>query len=373
MRIGFDAKRAFHNFSGLGNYSRDIIRSLHEQFPEHEYILYTPRLNNDLTLIEGDHIQIKSPRAPLGKIQQSWWRTYGLAGEIEKDRLDIFHGLSNELPRHLEKRSLKKMVTIHDLIFLRYPGWYPYIDRTIYNRKFRYAARIADKVITVSEQTKQDLQEFFGTEDEKIRVIYQGCHQKFTITLDEKQKKEAKIHWNLPDEYLLYVGRIEKRKNLLNLVIALHQQAINMPLVVVGRSTPYAKKVREYIQAKQMKNILFLEEVQVEDLPALYQMAKIFLYPSVFEGFGIPILEALHSGVPVITSRGGCFSEVGGAAALYVDPEDPEEIGVVLKDLLNDPERQQQLISRGRQQARTFSNDKIAFQIMELYKGISHA
>lgn len=368
MRIGFDAKRAFLNRSGLGNYSRDIIRSLHQNYTANEYFLYTPNLKNSLPVVEGESITISKPPESYGKLRQAYWRSLMLSNQVQKDKLDIYHGLSNELPRNIHKSGAKTVVTIHDLIFMRYPEWYKPLDRAIYKKKFSSSSKTADRVITVSQQTKADLIDFFGIEEKKIKVIYQGCNEVFKNTLNEKHKSEVKTKWELPDEYLLYVGTIEKRKNLLNLIKAIHQQGITIPLVVVGRQTAYMKQVNEYIMDNDLKNILFLKEVSVEDLPGIYQMAKIFIYPSVFEGFGIPILEAMVSGVPVITSKGGCFSEVGGDSSIYIDPSNVEELGTELKKLISDTAQQQKMIAAGLKHATQFSNTTIASQIMELYK-----
>ena len=259
------------------------------------------------------------------------------------------------------------MVTIHDLIFMRYPEWYRPVDRVIYRNKFRYSSRIANRVIAVSQQTREDLVNFFGIEREKIHVIYQGCNESFAKRLNDTQKRQVRLKWNLPEHYLLYVGTIEKRKNLLNLIRAIHQHGIDMPLVVVGKPTKYMKDIRDYIEIHQLKNVFFLNEIPVEDLPGIYQMASMFIYPSVFEGFGIPILEALVSGIPVITSKNGCFHEVGGNSTLYIDPSDTEELGTELKRLLSDRALQNKMIADGLRHSEQFTNDTIARQVMDLY------
>lgn len=367
MRIGFDAKRAFLNRSGLGNYSRDIIRSLHQAFPDNEYILYTPRTGT-LSFPDDTSYTVTGPPESFDRLRQAYWRSVLLADRIRQDRLDIYHGLSNELPRKIDKTATKSVVTIHDLIFMRHPEWYKPIDRFIYRQKFSYSSRVADRVIAVSQQTRNDLVEYFGISDEKISVIYQGCNKAFYQQLSDQQKTRTRGKWNLPGEYLLYVGTVEERKNLLTLVKAIHQHRIMMPLVVVGRYTAYMKQVRKYIESEQIKNIIFLEEVAVEDLPAIYQMATIFIYPSVFEGFGIPILEAILSGVPVITSKGGCFSEVGGNSSVYIDPSDPGELGAEIVRLLDDSSLREQMTAAGLKHSGQFSAEKIAEQVFRLYK-----
>ena len=233
MRIGFDAKRAFYNRSGLGNYSRDLILSLMQHYPENEYYLYTPSLKNCISFLPDDKAILGIPPSPRGKLGQSFWRSYRMAEKARKDNIEIFHGLSNEIPRNIDRKGIKSIVTIHDLIFMRYPEWYNPVDVAIYKRKFLYSCRHANMIISVSDQTKSDLVSLFSVDEGKIRVIHQGCNEVFKKTLDEKEKKAVRIRWDLPGEYLLYVGTIEERKNLLTLIRALQHSAINLPLVVV--------------------------------------------------------------------------------------------------------------------------------------------
>ncbi len=367
MKIGFDAKRAFYNYSGLGNYSRNVISCLQHNFNEHEYYLYTPSLKKAISFIESENVNIFTPDTKSGRILKSYWRSFLLSKQLIRDGIQIFHGLSNELPAKINDSSIKSVVTIHDLIFIRYPELYNSIDREIYNRKFRYSSEIADIVIAVSQQTKNDLIEYYKTNEKKIKVIYQGCNDRYNINLLKKDIDEVKTKYDLPMDYILYVGTIEERKNLLNVVKALHLGKIDIPLVIIGKTTEYLKEVVNYICKNLVENTIFLRAVPFEDLPAIYQGAQIFIYPSIFEGFGIPILEALQSGVPVITSKGGCFEEVGGKAAHYVDPMSVDEIIHAIKKIGEDSELRKEMIEKGKSQAKKFSNSLIAQQIMNTY------
>jgi glycosyltransferase involved in cell wall biosynthesis len=373
MRIGFDAKRAYLNRSGLGNYSRDTIRALCNEFPHEDYYLYSPSFNNQFSFLhETPNVHLCKPDFSLNKLYGSFWRTFRLGDRLIYDKIEIFHGLSNELPVGLKNKRVRTVVTIHDLIFMRHPEWYKPFDRAIYRKKFFYSCKISDKVVTVSKQTKNDLMSFFGIPEEKIEVIYQGCNIKFRSELSLEQKKTIKQKWNLPNEFILYVGTVEERKNLLNIVKAMQQQKIDIPLVVVGRHAKYADKVKKYIRDNSITNIHFLKEVTVNDLPAIYQSAKLFVYPSLFEGFGIPILEALFSRVPVITSREGCFSEVGGDSALYINPLDIEELGNAILKVLDDNKLSASMRDSGFKQAQLFAEDIGAKQLMNLYKKLLH-
>jgi len=370
MRIGFDAKRAFFNYSGLGNYSRNIIQYLRLYYPDNEYFLYVPRRSPVPSIHDSQGENIKYPDSLLSRSFPSIWRSYLLPGRLDSDKIDLYHGLSNEIPFGIHKYNIKSIVTIHDLIFLRYPEWYNSIDRKIYRTKTLYSCRNANRIIAVSNQTKSDIVEFYKVSPEKIDVIYQGCDPKFYGQSSQLLKEEILKKYNLSPGYLLSVGTVEKRKNLLNVVKAIHEGKIDVPLVVIGMQTSYTKIVKDYIALHQIKNIRFLENVSNEDLPPLYQMASLFIYPSIFEGFGIPILEALYSKVPVITTSGGCFSEAGGEHSIYIDPENIEQIADSIKKVLNNNDLRLKMIIKGYDHALKFNDKAIAHNIYSVYKTV---
>ena len=369
MRIGFDAKRAFFNRSGLGNYSRFIIQSLINNYQGNEYVLYSPKAQNRINFLGPDsNHKLVTPRKIIHQKFPSYWRSMAMAGEFSQDNIQIFHGLSGEIPKNITRFNVKSVVTIHDLIFLRFPDLYKSIDRKVYTKKFRFACENADKIIAISQQTKEDIIQFFNIDSNKIEVIYQSCNQRFHTTSPNDEKKEVKDLYKLPDNYLLYVGTIEKRKNLLSIVKALHQGKIDTPLVVVGKKTPYFEEVNNYIKEFNLRNIRFLKNVPDHHLPALYQMASVFIYPSVFEGFGIPILEALFSKLPVITSKGSCFPEAGGPSSIYIDPENYQELAESIKNALENNELRSKMIKDGLDHAQNFRHELIAKQLNNLYQ-----
>lgn len=191
----------------------------------------------------------------------------------------------------------------------------------------------------------------------------------FRNPISEEQKQAVRAAYNLPESFLLIVGAIEKRKNAKLIVEALHRTSLDIPLVIVGKATDYIDEVRDAIQRYKMeKQILFLHNVSTVDLPALYAAAKVFVYPSVFEGFGIPVLEALNTGTPVITSLGSCFEETGGDAALYIDPYNVDELGDTIERVISDSALRQQMITEGKKHADNFTDEKIANQLMGIYK-----
>ena len=367
MRIGFDAKRAFFNLSGLGNYSRNTIRHLGRKYPEHDYFLYIPKRKSGIGTGEFAEYRKMYPRSWAGKKFSSLWRSYWLGKTLEKDGIDLYHGLSNEIPFDMPRPAVRSVLTVHDLIFLRYPEWYKSIDRRIYTKKVRHSCQATDRIIAISQQTRADIQEYLGIPPEKIDVVYQGCDPAFYSGAGQDEKERLRQKYDLPRDFLLSVGTIEPRKNLLSIVQALHIGSQDMPLIVIGRPTPYLEKVLQYIRKHSLQNIIFLRDVPNDDLPGLYQMAKIFIYPSRFEGFGIPILEALCSHTPVITSTGSCFAEAGGKSSLYIDPDKPEELADAIHRVLDDTGLQNSMKSEGFKHAMHFTQDIIAENIMQVY------
>jgi glycosyltransferase involved in cell wall biosynthesis len=375
MKIGFDAKRVFQNFTGLGNYSRDMIRFLVDEFPDNQYHLYAPKvlLHPDLKALENHtSISFLTPKTQLDKTFKSLWRSVNLEKELRKDGVDLFHGLSNEIPIRKKDGKVKYIVTIHDLIFKRYPRNYKAIDRQIYNTKFKYACKNADRIIAISEQTKADIVKFYKIKAEKIDVIYQTCHANFKKQYPSEVKLHIRQKYDLPERYLLNVGTIETRKNLNAIIQALPLMKNDLPLVVIGRSTRYMNFIK--VQMNKLKldpsRVLFLKNVSIEELPSIYQMADVFIYPSFFEGFGIPIIEALYSKTPVITTEGGCFAEAGGPNSIYVHPEKYDVLAQEIDRVVSDRVLADAMREKGYQYAQKFDGKTLARQVMAVYERV---
>lgn len=374
MKIGFDAKRAFHNFRGLGNYSRDLLAGLSRYHPTEEYFLFTPEFNDDRAIRWLDQYKrfkiVKPDGFLLAKIP-ALWRSFFISDEIKKLDLDIFHGLSHELPKGIEKSGVKSIVTIHDLIFLRYPNFFPWVDRQVYLKKVKYACEHSDLIISICEQTKQDLINFLGVKADKIRVVYQSCNPRFYTPMDDEKAQNVLRKYEVGKNFILNVGAIEPRKNTLNLIKAYSKlkKSINSDLIVIGDGGEYKKEVNALIVSLGLeKRVRILSNVSSADLPAFYQASQLFVYPSLFEGFGIPIIEALFSKTPVVTSRGSCFPEAGGPNSIYIDPENPEELANAIEKVLTDEDLKYSMIENGRNFVEKFHRSNTTEELMKVYR-----
>jgi len=373
MKVGYEAKRAFLNSTGLGNYSRGIIRMMALDFPNNEYYLYTTEIDpeNKLNFLDG-LTEVKTV-LPKNKKFASLWRSKGVVADLQRDGIELYHGLSHELPIGISKRGIKSVVTIHDLIFMRFPQYFGWVSRKIYKAKIKYACKVADRVIAISEKTKADLIELLKIHPEVIEVVYQGCDERFRVRQSAEQLTEVGAKYKLPLNYILSVGTIEPRKNLMLLAKALLFLPKNTHVVIVGKQARYYKQVYAYlVQHKLDDRVLFIDKVTFADLPAIYQGAQLFVYPSRYEGFGIPVLEALVSGVPVIATTGSCLEEAGGPDSLYVDPDDETDLTEKIRMVLDDKALQKKMISKGFIYSRKFEQKKLASQLMDLYTKVLH-
>ncbi|RZK20317.1 MAG: glycosyltransferase family 1 protein [Pedobacter sp.] len=368
LKIGYDGKRAANNLTGLGNYSRSLIEHLADQYPENQYLVYSPKAKSAKQIdafFEKENIQLKLPQ------DRFLWRTLNILKDLLRDNVQIFHGLSHEIPFYIQHTPIKSVVTIHDLIFLRFPHYYKLIDRKLYEWKSKSACKRADKIIAISEKTKQDIVELYGTNPDKIEVIYQSCDESFKTTLSQPTLEKIRREYNLPDKYILSVGTIEARKNLLLTIKALRNVRDDYKLVVIGKQTPYFNEVEKEIEALALKDrIILLRNIPFTDLPGIYQMAGIFVYPSFYEGFGIPIIEALYSGVPVIAAKGSCLEEAGGPKSIYIEPTDVNGLSNRINEVLANPSLQKEMKEKGLEFVQKFNSPLVTQQLMNCYLNI---
>ena len=328
------------------------------------------------------NFQTIQPQNFFYKKLPSLWRRIGIVKQIDQAHLDIYHGLSNELPKNIEKLNIKTVVTIHDLIFERFPKTYHLDERYTHRWKIKRACKIADLVIAISEQTKNDLIELYGVTPQKITVCYQSCNPIFEKTISEIEKNNVKKKYQLPDQYFLFVSSITARKNLIVICRAMIilKDTLAVPLVIIGDGKIEKNEVKQLMRENGMEHrLLFLNELSAAkedsftsaaDFPAIYQQALALVYPSIFEGFGLPILEAMWSGLPVICSSVSSMPEVAEDAALYFSPEDTNQLAQHLQAIVSDQQLVKTLKDKGREQAKKFSTENYANQIIKIYKSL---
>lgn len=299
--------------------------------------------------------------AHIGEGNPSLWRSVYLGKEVEKSSIDVFHGLSAELPFYLP-HNIKKVVTVHDVMFDIFPHQYASIDRVMYRNKLRYALNNADKIIAVSQSTKQDLQKFYSIEESRIDVVYPTWSPSFDTEIAETTTLA-----DLPENYFLFVGNEIERKNLKTVLKALNKE--KLPLVVI---TPNRKKViKEY--SKQLKKlekgqVTILENISDSEMPAFYSNAYALIYPSLYEGFGLPVLEALKSGIPAITTNNSSLKEVGAKGCLLMKkPTNVEELIDNLKTI-SDSEYYKKLKLQIKPHLSSFEPKSMVSELMKIYE-----
>ena len=365
MIIGIDAKRIVRNGTGLGSYGRTLVNDLIRLGNNDLQLrLYAPDEGRDDLrgqIIEG--AEFSYPKGHPSSLRKAWWRSWGIVADLLRDGVQVYHGLSGELPVGLRRAGIRAVVTIPDLIFLRHPEYYHWVDARIYEWKFRQALREADHIIAISERTRQDILELGGAQyADRISVIYQSFAPRFSTVVTADRRAEVRERYKLPHRFVLNVGTIERRKNLAVAVEAVDLLPHDIHLVAVGRQTSY---VRELPHSDRLH---LLSGVPDADLAVIYALAEAFVYPSRYEGFGIPIIEAIAAGLPVVACTGSCLEEAGGPYSRYVSPDDPIGMSEALKMSLRGSRGRQERIDLSRDYIRRFQGTDVAAQVAALYE-----
>ena len=386
-KIGFDAKRIVRNATGLGSYGRTLVNDL-AHYPL-ELRLYAPdqgRGQLRQQIKQQENVSFCYPAPSHLPFSKALWRSKGVVGDLKRDGIQLFHGLSGELPIGIRKSGIRSVVTIHDLIFLRHPEYYNPIDVFLYRRKFHATLREAERVVAISECTKRDILAYSDFPEDRIDVVYQSCGTRFREEADAETKAEVRTRYHLPEHYILSVGTIEPRKNALLAVKALKEllpyggrsgggfTSSPLHLVLVGRQTSYVRKeILPFAERNGLTDrVHLLSDVPNHHLPAIYQQALCFVYPSRYEGFGIPIIEAIQSRLPVVAATGSCLEEAGGPDSLYVHPDDAEALASAILRSLPGNEGREQRIQRSLQYIQRFENNDIAQQMLTEYERCLH-
>lgn len=366
--IGYDAKRIVRNGTGLGSYGRTLVNDLAPIMPDTTLRLYAPDAGRDdlrCQVQPRENVRFCYPRHLRFRLQRDWWRMKGVVKDLRCDGVELYHGLSGELPEGLSAAGIPGVVTVHDLIFLRHPEFYPALDAFFYKLKFRKMLREATRIIAISACTKRDILYYGDFPEDRIDLVYQSCSTRFSQPVSPSLLVEARRKYRLPQRYVLNVGTVEVRKNILLGIRAMAKLPADLHLVIVGRQTKYQKQLDAEIRKLGLGNrIHFLQGVPNTLLPAVYRQAEAFIYPSRYEGFGVPVIEAIQSGLPVVAATGSCLEEAGGPDSLYVDPDDADGAAAAV---LSAMENRTGMVERSRHYVRRFENQDVASQVLEVY------
>ena len=368
MLIGIDASRAAtQERTGTGNYSLQLIRHLLALESGHRYRLYFNRPPTVGLFPMTADLELRV--MPFPRL----WTHVRLSWEMARQPPDVLFVPAHVLPLVHPRCSV---VTVHDLGYRHYPEAHPLLDRLYLDLSTRYNAQAARRVIAVSQATQDDLVQHYGIEPGKISVVYSGWDERMQPVEDEGTIERVKARYGIRGEYVLYVGTLQPRKNLgrlLEAVALLREQAQRGEapgLVISGRKGWLYDPVFQQVERLGLeREVVFPGYVPQEDLPALLSGARLFVFPSLYEGFGLPVLEAMACGTPVVCSNVSSLPEVAGDAAFLVDPRDVKGMAEAMNRLLQDEGLRAEVVERGYRRVRQFSWDRCARETLAVLEG----
>ncbi len=372
--IGFDGKRAVVNYSGLGNYSRLVIELVAGMLPDARLRLYTPKIkpNPQLEpLLSNPNLELVLPDTRMGRMFGSLWRSSWMSSQLRRDGLSFYHGVSNQLPAGIDRTGIPSVVTIHDLIFRRHPEFYHKADAIIYDRQIHRSAEQADRIIAISERTRDDIIDLYGISPSKIDLVYQGCDSSFYRPVTQEAVADMKRRYGITGRYIVGVGTIEARKNQMLALKALRFLPDDVTLVLVGRPTDYTKAIQREAAALGLdRRLKLIHGAPFRDFPAFYAGAELSSYPSFYEGFGIPVIESIAAGTPVIAATGSCLEEAGGPGGVYVSPLDERLFAEYAEAIMADGDLRERMVREGRAYISRFSAAEFSKGLREVYSKV---
>ncbi len=364
MRIGIDARK-LHDF-GIGTYIRNLLRQLARLDHDSQFVVLSRP--EDREALDALGVNFRAIAETASNYSVAEQLKVPLA--LQREAVSLFHAPHYVLPPLVRCRSV---VTIHDCIHLMFPQYLPNRIALAYARTaISLAARRATRIITVSESSKRDILRYVDVPPEKIDVIYNAYDERFGIEPREEDVVRVRERYQLHDEFVLYAGNVKPHKNLERLVSAFdivrRRGLDHLKLVIIGDEMSKYTALRRAVHKHQLhKYVRFLGYLPEETLAVMYRLAGVFVFPSLYEGFGLPPLEAMASGTPVVTSNVSSLPEVAGDAAVLVDPYDPEAIADGMYRVLTDERLRSDLRRRGVARAREFSWETSVRRVREIY------
>jgi glycosyltransferase involved in cell wall biosynthesis len=368
MRVAIDARK-LHDF-GIGTYIRNILRHLARIDQVSEYVLLCAAADMHVAPTLGPNFRAVLEPSPNYSIREQWH----VPLVLQRERPDVYHAPHYVLPAAVPCPSV---VTIHDCIHLMFPQYLPNRRAYLYARTVMWAAaRRADAILTVSEASKRDILRFFDVKPEKVVVVHNAIDERFWTPPAEEDVALVRERYQLEHGFVLYAGNIKPHKNLIRLIEAFDQIRRGgfeeMKLLIIGDEISKMPALRRAVHQHHLhKHVRFLGYVSDETLAILYRLAAVFVFPSIYEGFGLPPLEAMASGTPVVTSNVSSLPEVTGDAAVLVNPHDTSSIVAGVRRVLSDPDFANQLRVKGPVRAREFSWERSVAKTRELYERVA--
>lgn len=370
MRVGINASKYSEVHTGVGRFTNILCHHISELNSKHDFYMYAANKANQLHKISGRSVHIRRARFNLqSNMLRILWEQVALPYYSSRDKLDLFHYTDHALSVMQEVHPC--IITVHDIAFIRFPHLFNRTRRIYKKFIFEKLINKADIIITPSNSTKKDIKRYCGIDDKKIRVVIYGVEKRF-CPISKSKVEDYRSRNNLPSRMILSVGTLEPRKNIVTLIKAfakLREKGLtDYKLVVAGSKGWLYKEIFHEIRTSGLQEeVLFLGNVADEDLPKLYNCADLFVYPSLYEGFGLPPLEAMACGVPVITSNTSSLPEVVGEAGIMVDPTDTNSLCEKMCHVLEDSKLRSYMKNNGLERAKLFSWRKTAKQILKIY------
>jgi glycosyltransferase involved in cell wall biosynthesis len=370
MIIGWNTTLLQEKLSGIGNYIEKILMEIKKREIKDRIILLGSNNYYDYSKINfKNNIFLSNGIISRNRIFRILWEQIILPIKAKKNNIDILHCPAHVLPLFY---SQKTVLTIHDLAFKLFPKAFKWQNRFYLNFIVPLSIKKADRIIAVSKNTKKDIIEEYNIDSNKIKVIYNGVNEKYREIRDEIIINKVKEKYKLPKKFILYLGTLEPRKNIKRLIKAFNKvKKSDTKLVIAGGKGWLYDDIFELVKTLNLENeIIFTGYVDEEDIVPLYNAATVFVYPSLYEGFGLPPLEAMACGTPVITSNVSSLPEVVGEAAITIDPYNIEDISSAIRKVLNSEKLKENLSKKGIQQSKKFSWKKTTEETLNLYREI---
>lgn len=371
MRIGIDARVLEKKVTGIGRTLEGILRNIPDIDESIEFVLFTNspihfHSKNCVTVVTNSNHTSYKLLSPL-------WIYYILPSYLHKHGIDLYFSPNYYLPPSLHKKNIKSIVVVHDVIHKVKPEFHPFVYNTYLDVMVKHTIAKSDCIITDSVSSKRDIIHHYKIENNKVEVIYPFAHDKFyPRELSAEEKAVLQRKYRLPNEFILFVGVIEARKNItgiLKINKRLQARGRNIPIVLIGREGYGGHELINQISSES--NIQYLQYVEDDDLPLIYNLSKVFLFPSHYEGFGYPPLEAMKSGIPVVSSNAGSLPEIIGSNIPMADPDDTDSFVNEIEKLLFQDEYYNELKLRGMERAKIFEMRKSLDKFISVIHRIS--